>query len=256
MFLASQLLGFLLEPLIWVLVPLVAGVVVLRRRPRGGRLLCATALAALLLSGWEAVPNAILRSMELRYPPPPAPAQMQDYVGVVVLGGALSNWRLWAEHGQPALNEAAERMTAAASLAHRYPHLQLLFTGGSVEVVDKGLTEAERARQFFDEQGVPAGRVWYESGARTTAENATLSARVPGVDPRQRWLLLTSAYHMPRSMAVFEAAGWNVRPYPVDYRTGSRASWYDFSLHYGPQAWTLALHEWIGLLAYRWAGRA
>ena len=256
MFIASQLLHFVLEPLVWVLLSLAAALLVLRKRPRAGRFLCWTALMALLLSGWEAVPNAMLRNMELRYPPPPFPAQMQDYVGVVVLGGALAHWQLWADHGQVALNENAERMTTAASLAHRYPHLQLLFTGGITNVTVKGLTEAERARQFFDEQGVPAGRVLYESGARTTAENATLSAKLPGVDPRQRWLLLTSAYHMPRSMAVFAAAGWNVRPYPVDYRTSSTPSWFDFSFHYGPRSWTLALHEWIGLLAYRWAGRA
>lgn len=255
MFIASKLLKFALEPLVWVLLPLIAGLLLLRRRPRTGRRLCTAALLALLLSGWEALPNAMLRSMELRYPPPPAPSEMQDYVGVVVLGGALAHWRLWDDHAQVALNENAERMTTAVALAQRYPHLRLLFTGGIANLQREGRTEADRARQFFDELGVSADHVWYEPGARNTAENATLSAKLPGVDPHQRWLLLTSAYHMPRSMAVFEAAGWNVRPYPVDYRTSSTPSWFDFSFHYGPRAWTLALHEWIGLQAYRWAGR-
>jgi len=255
MFQASKILSFAFEPLVWVLLPLLAGLLWMRRRPRTGRGLCWLALAALLLGGWEALPNAMLHGMEHRYPPPPRPEEMGEYVGVVVLGGALANARLWSDHGQPALNEAAERMTEAVALARQYPHLRLLFTGGSGKLLQEELSEAERAAQFFGAMGVAAQRVQYEDRSRTTAENAIFSARLPGVDPRQRWLLLTSAYHMPRSMGVFEAAGWNVRPYPVDYRTSSNPRWYDFSFHFGPNAWALALHEWVGYEVYRWTGR-
>ena len=76
---------------------------------------------------------------------------------------------------------------------------------------------------------------------------------VPGVDKTQRWLLLTSAFHMPRAMGAFQKIGWNVTPYPVDYLTTSGASWYDFSLHFGPTSWELALHEWLGYYVYKMA---
>ena len=64
---------------------------------------------------------------------------------------------------------------------------------------------------------------------------------------------MTSAWHMPRSMGVFQKIGWNVTPYPVDYRTSSDASWQDFSLHYGPSDWELALHELLGYYVYKMA---
>ena len=118
------------------------------------------------------------------------------------------------------------------------------------------LSEAERAKLFFDSMGVPPQRVMYESASHTTYENAILSAKVPGVDPTQRWLLLTSAFHMPRAMALFRKAGWNVTPYPVDFRTSNDTPWASYSLAGGADKWHLVLHELAGLLAYRLAGRA
>jgi uncharacterized SAM-binding protein YcdF (DUF218 family) len=98
--------------------------------------------------------------------------------------------------------------------------------------------------------------VLYESASRTTYENAIFSARVPGVNPAQPWLLLTSASHMPRSMATFRKAGWNVTAYPVDFRTGNQTPWSQYSLARGASKWHNALHELLGWLTYRLAGRA
>jgi len=96
----------------------------------------------------------------------------------------------------------------------------------------------------------------FEFGSRTTYENAVFTAALPGVDRTRPWLLVTSAWHMPRALATFRAAGWNVTPYPVDYRTGIRTPWTEYSLVDSPRRWRIALHEWAGLLAYRLAGRA
>jgi uncharacterized SAM-binding protein YcdF (DUF218 family) len=79
---------------------------------------------------------------------------------------------------------------------------------------------------------------------------------LPGVSAAQPWLLLTSAFHMPRSVALFRKAGWNVTPYPVDFRAGTQTPWTQYSLERGARKWHLALHEIVGLLAYRLAGRA
>ncbi len=121
-------------------------------------------------------------------------------------------------------------------------------------VAGKGDTEAVRARILFDSLGVDPARVVYEDRARNTYENALYSAGLADVDKRQSWLLLTSAFHMPRAMGVFTRGGWNVTPWPVDYRTTAHDSWFDFSLHGGPNLWSLALHEWLGIAAYRMAG--
>lgn len=251
MFIASKVLAFAVEPLYWVLLFLACGLLVLSRRPRLGKGLIWTSLVALLLSGWVFVPNQLLRSLESRYPRLPEGSDMQQYVGVVVLGGALSNPQLWVEHKQVALNNQAGRMTAAVSLMQKYPHLKVIFSGGNASVSGSGLTESQLARMFFDDMGVPAARVMYEDRSRNTYENGYFSAMLPGVDKRQPWLLLTSSFHMPRSMGVFEKVGWNVTPYPVDYRTTSGGSWYDFSLHFGPRQWELAVHELLGYYVYR-----
>ena len=255
MFTVSKLLAFALEPLFWVLVLLLGGVLLLPRRPRLGKSLAWAALLALVLSAWTPLPLLALRELETRFPPPPADTDLRQFVGVVVMGGAIARSELWVASGQMALNEHAERMAMAVSLARRHPHLKLLYTGGIASLDGDGLTEAVRARQYFDVMGVDPAQVLYEDKSRNTFENAILSARVPGVNKAERWLLLTSASHMPRSMGVFVKAGWNVTPYPVDYSTTAELDWLDFSMHYGPRTWHAALHEMLGYQAYRWLGK-
>lgn len=255
MFIVAQLLSFATQPLAWVVLLLLPGLLLLRRHRRTGAGLIWAALLVLLLQGWLPLPDAILRRLEAQHPAPSAQTDLRAYAGIVVLGGALEPSYVWAGHGQPALNDAAERMTAALPLLQRYPHLQLLFTGGEGDLLGQGLTEAERARIFYDSMDVPRERLRFESASRTTYENALFSAALPGLDKTRPWLLLTSAWHMPRAMATFRQAGWNVTPWPVDYRSGQTTPWTQYSLAGGAAHWHRALHELVGLLAYRLASR-
>lgn len=256
MFIASRLLSFATQPLAWVALLLLGALIGLSMRRRGALTLGWLALAVLLLQGWEPLPDALLRQLEGRYPEPAAHASLRPFVGVIVLGGALESAYVWQGHAQPALNDAAERMTEAVHLMQQYPHLRLLFSGGEGELLAEGLPEAERAKIFFNRMGVDPQRVLYESASRTTYENAIFSARLPGIKPGQPWLLLTSASHMPRAMATFQKAGWNVAAYPVDFRAGDQTPWSQYSLALSANKWHLALHEWLGLMAYRLAGQA
>lgn len=255
MFVTAKLLSFITQPLAWVVLLLLSGLLLSRWRRRTGTGLIWLALLVLLIQGWLPLPDAILRRLEAQYPAPSASTELQGYAGIVVLGGALEPSYVWAGHGQPALNERAERMTAALPLLQRAPHFRLLFTGGEGELLGQGMSEAERARIFYDSMGVPRERLLFESASRTTYENAILSAALPDVDKTRPWLLLTSAWHMPRAMAVFEKAGWNVTPWPVDYRSGQETPWTQYSLAKGANKWQVALHELIGLLAYRLSGQ-
>jgi len=256
MFLASKLLSFVTQPLAWVLLLFVLSVACRPFWRAWGQGFNWAALAILLLQGWEPLPDMLLRQLETQYAEPAPQATLQAYAGVVVLGGALEPAYVWQGHQQPALNGAAERMTAPISLLKNNPHLTVLFTGGEGELFAQGLGEAARAKIFFDSMGIAAERVMYESESHTTYENAVLSARLKNVTPSQPWLLLTSASHMPRAMATFRKAGWNVTAYPVDYRTGEATPWTRYSLTEGARKWHNALHELLGLLAYRLAGRA
>jgi uncharacterized SAM-binding protein YcdF (DUF218 family) len=256
MFIASKLLSFITQPLAWVVVLLLASLLMQRRNNLWRLRLGWGALLVLLLQGWEPLPDAVLRQLEAQYAGLGAQDNLKKYVGVVVLGGALESTYVWQGHNQVALNEAAERMTVPVALLQQQPHLRLLFTGGEGELFVQGLAEADRAKIFFDSMGVHASKVLYESTSHTTYENAVFSAALAGVHPDQPWLLLTSASHMPRSMTTFVKAGWNVTPYPVDFRAGQQTPWTQYSLTAGAKKWHLALHEWAGLLAYRLAGRA
>ena len=263
MFVASKLLIFWTQPLAWSAALMLLALVLLGRaaatsgvRRRWGLRALGLAFFLLLIQGWEPLPDALLRRLEDPYTHTPKAQELQSYHGVVVLGGALEPSFVWEGRTQFALNDAAERMVAPLVLLRQKPDLQLLFTGGEGDLLEKGLSEAERARIFYESLGIPPERLLMEDQSRTTYENAILSARVPGVDPTQPWLLATSAWHMRRSLATFQKAGWNVSPYAVDFTTGSATPWTAYSLVRGSRKWALLLHEWLGLLAYRLAGRA
>ena len=265
MFIASKLLVFVTQPLAWVAALMLWALVLFGRSPakayavraqRRGRRVLWLALALLLLQGWEPLPDALLRRLEDPYARTPSAQELQGYHGVVVLGGALEPSHVWEGRSQIALNDGAERMVVPLMLMRQKPTLQILFTGGEGDLLDKGLSEAERARIFYQSMGVPPERLLLEDRSRTTYENAVLSAKLPGVDPGQRWLLLTTASHMRRAMATFQKAGWDVTPYAVDFATGSQTPWTSYSLLQGPRKWVKLLHEVVGLLVYQLSGRA
>ncbi len=272
MFVISKLLMFVTQPLAWVALLLLAGLLLLRSglraplqtqrenqcRSKGlwGHRLVALALFVLVLQGWALLPDALIRRLENTYAAQPASPDLKNFAGVVVLGGALESASVWEGRSQSALNSAAERMVAPLPLMQQHPHLRLLFTGGEGELLAQGLTEAQRAEIFYQAMGLAPARLILEDRSRNTFENAVLSAAIAGVDIKKPWLLVTSAWHMPRAMATFEKAGWNVTAYPVDFRTGRSTPWTDYSLPDGAAKWQLVLHELLGLWVYQFTGRA
>lgn len=256
MFVIGKLLGVCTQPLFWVMLLLLWSLWVSRKRPAQARFLTAAAAGLLVFLGWLPAPNALLHDLESRYAEFPPQADLRQYAGMVVLGGALDQGYIAADHRQPVLNDAAERMLAPIAPARALPQLHIVFTGGEGSVFGAGPSEAERARVVFERLGLADNRVQYESASRTTFENAVLTAQLPGMDIAKPWLLVTSAWHMPRSMAVFRKAGWNVTAYPVDFRTAGNTPWTEYSLRDGVTRWQLVLHEWLGLLAYSMRGWA
>jgi uncharacterized SAM-binding protein YcdF (DUF218 family) len=255
MFILSKILGLLTEPLTWVTGLLLTGLFFRRHKPVAARRLRWSALAVLLAVGWLPLPTWLSQQLEGRYAEIAPQADLRSYVGVIVLGGATASGQVQQAHVQPLLNGAAERMTAPVAMLRRNPHLRLVFTGGEGSLFGSGPSEADRARVFFDSMGLPPDRVQYESASRSTFENAVLTAQLPGIDITQRWLLVTSAAHMPRAMATFAKAGWNATAYPVDFQTGGTTSWASYSQAGGINNWQNVLHELLGLLAYRLTGR-
>jgi uncharacterized SAM-binding protein YcdF (DUF218 family) len=245
LFYASKLLAAFLQPLTWAAVLFLLALWWLPKRPVAGRRALIAGIGISAVIGWMPLPDALLRHLESQYPAPQG--SLQPYVGMVVLGGAIGIPYGEQDLRRYTLDASAQRMTAPVALLRQYPHLLMLFSGGQSDVIARETSVADAAREFYASMGVPPDRVLYERAARNTYENAVLSARLPGVDKTKPWLLVTSAWHMPRSMALFQREGWNVTPYPVDFRTGSYTPWSHYSIAEGALRWEMLLHEVVGM---------
>ncbi len=247
MFVLSKLLGWLLTPsnLLVVLVFLAC----LRRQRRGRRNMLALSLAGILLVvGVLPVDEILIRPLEDRFPRPAEPPPHVD--GIIILGGAV-NPDITAFRHAITVNEHAERLMAAVTLARRYPEAELVHTGGSSEILPDGATEAQVADRWFTEAGIAPGRIVLEDRSRNTRENAVFSKELVKPTPGQVWLLVTSAAHMPRSVGIFRRVGWTVVPWPVDYETGPHLEM-QLSRSVADRLTVIddAAHEWVGLVYY------
>lgn len=255
LFIFSKIFGFLAAPSNLIILIGVAGIALLPTRYFVvGRRLIIASLLLIVVIGILPIGVVLTVPLEARFPRWD-PARGAP-TGIVVLGGAVSPI-LSAVHRQVALNDSAERITAAVELARKYPNARIVFSGGNASLFPGRLREATFAARQFEDLGLPPGRVELEPESRNTEENAVFTKRIVEPKPEERWLLVTSAMHMPRAVGVFRQAGFPVEAYPVDYRS---AGWRDLrliptSFVGGLNRTDRAAHEWVGLLAYWIAGR-
>jgi uncharacterized SAM-binding protein YcdF (DUF218 family) len=254
-FILSKILGFFALPSNVLITIGIAGLVLLCTRLRQlASWLVVTSVALIAVAGLSPLGNALILPLEQRFPPWDPSRGAPD--GIVVLGGAIS-LDVSAARGAVALNEAAERITATVELARRYPNARIIFSGGNNFLLASDAVEAAIAVQEFEALGVAHERITAEEQSRNTIENAVFSRLLANPQPGERWILVTSAYHMPRAIAAFRAAGFPIEAYPVDWRTrGPVDALTPFpSLGDGLRRTDTAVREWVGLLAYRITGK-
>ncbi|MBO6510960.1 MAG: YdcF family protein [Roseibium sp.] len=243
---SNFLIGLLLLGLLLMLVG--------RWRKLGNR--CAwLGVAGLIVCGFSPAANWLILPLEERFP---RPATLEGYDGIIVLGGAVDTI-VTGGRGDTALTTSGERITITARLAQQIPDARVVHTGGKGVIVSAQATEAEGAARLFEDFGIAPDRILLEDASRNTWENAVLTKALVKPEPGQSWLLVTSAYHMPRSMGVFRKAGWTgVTAYPVDYRTRGSEDWtLGFSgASKGLRRFDVAFKEWIGLVVYWVTGRS
>jgi uncharacterized SAM-binding protein YcdF (DUF218 family) len=258
-FALSKLLWALVQPGNLLLILLVCGSVgLLAKRRRLGTALVASSAAGFLAIALLPIGQWLLIPLENRFPPVEEVPERID--GMVVLGGSLDA-EVSMSRRQAALREAAERLTGAIELARARPNARLIFSGGIGRLTGEA-SEAVAVEQFWRAQGVPSARVTFERESRNTYENAGLSKRVADPQVGERWLLVTSAAHMPRAVGVFRAIGWPVIAYPVDFRTTGRLElrelvdgWLQLDFSERLIELDQAARSWIGLVTYRLMGR-
>lgn len=258
-------MSFVLSKLLWAIVApgsllilllgagMLAATVPHEKIRRAGRRLSAAAAGILFLLALLPFGDWAMTPLENRF----LTATPDQVDGIILLGGdeqpALSDAR-----GQPVALESLRRYMTFAELSRRYPEAKLVFTGGSPLVNGRTtrMAEADVARQILTEMGVDAARVVFERNSRNTYENAHLSADIVRPDEGQTWLLVTSAFHMPRAIGVFRKAGWHVAAAPAGYYTPGGyevALWKPFDEQL--RILTTAVREYIGLVAYSLMGR-
>ena len=247
---------FLVEPSnLFPAVALIGILLGVTRYQRLGRVLALTGTLCLLVFGLTPAANWLILPLEMRFPVPDLTNRRID--GIIVLGGAVQERQTLA-HGPLAMNDAGERIIAMADLARRFPQARVVFTGGAGVYSDAPKPEAEVVREQLGTLGLASDRVLFETLSLDTYENATLTRKMVQPKPGETWLLVTSAWHMPRSVGIFRRQGWEVLAYPVDFRT---AGWQDStrwlaSVSTGLRRTDVAAREWLGLLVYWLTGKS
>ncbi|TYB85607.1 YdcF family protein [Oceaniovalibus sp. ACAM 378] len=255
-FIASKVVWALIRPDSWIVLGICLTFLgVWRRRQRLA--LWAGIMTLVATIGISVLPigDLLLRQLETRYPIAP---KLTNIDGIVVLGGGEDAY-LSARWDQVILGDGAERFTATLALARENPNARIVFTGGSGalrDVTSNNWSGASVAERFFAEQGVDPARITFERASRNTAENATLTAALIAPPPDETWVLITSAFHMPRSVDSFISAGWSsIIPWPVDFRSRDMGRGLGWDLTGNLINLNIAIRERVGLIAYRFLQR-
>lgn len=254
----SRILFFIVQPSHVAMLLIGVGLAVLLLRPTAARLgkrLATTGFVLLLLLGFSPIGHALLLPLEERFPAGRIPAA--SVAGIILLGG-FEDPDISGARGALTLNESAERVTETVLLARKLPEAKVVFTGGAANLLLSGESAAPAVASFLEAAGIAPDRIVLERVSRNTYENAILVRELLEPRPGDTWLLVTSAWHMPRAVGAFRQAGFDVVPWPADYRTRGAD---DLTLPFdkmteGLRRTDMAVREWIGLVAYRLLGRS
>jgi uncharacterized SAM-binding protein YcdF (DUF218 family) len=256
-FYASKLISALIWPSSVITAVLLAGVVGVLAG-RGGvwaRRCLGVGFALLLVCGFGPVGSILMLPLEQRFERGPVPP---DVDGVIILGG-FEMGAMTQARGQLSFNEAGERLTEGLRLALSLPTSKVIYTGGEAWLLGSEKSGAATSiGDMITAFGIARERIVLEELSRTTWENADKLRAILKPRPGQRFLLVTSAFHMPRAMGTFRAAGYDVTAWPVDYRTAGLLDALSprTSIYGGLEMLDVAFKEWVGLVAYRLSGRS
>jgi len=225
---------------------LIGVVLLFFKRRRSGTVLAAIGIIGFILWGISPIGTLLITPLETRFPQ--VKALPDDIAGIIILGGSVEPV-ISGYWGQPGLNDRVERLTEGIALALAHPDLPLAFSGGLNRGEDGPPSEAAVAGYLFHQMHV-TNPVILEDRARNTHDNAQFLKPLLPKDRTGPWVLVTSSYHMPRSVGVFRAAGIDVIPYPVDFKSIPEWSGWSYEVVKGAALADFAMREWLALLAY------
>ncbi|MEM7169339.1 MAG: YdcF family protein [Pseudomonadota bacterium] len=238
----SKAIWILIQPSKILLLLLGLGLILLWTRwRRFGRALASVAGLVLAIAGLLPIGQLLLLPLENRF----VSDRQIAPEGIIVLGGAYDA-RVSKSRGMATFGASVDRILALHHLTRQYP---------DAEVVIAGTGDADAVAGLQSEWGLDGVEMVFDNVSRSTAEHPGQAAKVAKTAIEENWLLVTSAYHIPRAMGVFRKAGWSVHPYPVDHLTIADGLIIRPNVSVNLIELDLAAKEWVGLLAYRLTGR-
>lgn len=250
----TRIVWLVAQPLALALILLLAALVLAAfRRPRLAGAASVLSAIVLGLSAFTTLGYVLIGTLESRFERPAEPARID---GIVVLGGGMDGEVNSARHGWE-LNRSGDRMVETLRLALRHPEARIVIAGGPAALAPQQEAESVAGRRFFEAFGIAAERVAIDDMSRNTEENVAFAKQLAGGGDTQTWLLVTSAFHMPRAIGLFRRAQFQVVPWPADYLASGEEPLsikLDQSTENVSVA-TLALREWAGLVGYYLTGR-
>ncbi len=180
----------------------------------------------------------------------------EDVDGILILSGATNPF-LSKEYDQISLNGSVERLTESVQLIKKYPKAKVFFAGGSRFLQYPDLNHSAVAKKFFNSLDINVKNIYFENKSRNTYENIVFAKKKINPDKNEKWVLVTSAFHLKRAINVAEKLGWRFIPYPTDYKLPKKFIWklsFDFSGNLG--SFHQSSHEWVGIISYYIMGRS
>jgi uncharacterized SAM-binding protein YcdF (DUF218 family) len=257
-FILSKVAWFFLTPSNLILLAMLIGVGLLywkRARRIGWRIASIGAITIIVVTIIP-IGDWLIASLERRFPPYTICKTVERPIaGIILLGGAISSQEVSGSIFED-LGPGADRIRKAAQLAHEYPDLLLVVSGGQAFPREGARSEAVATADLLIELGVDLKRLRLETGSRTTAENAKFVSAQATEETEGPWLLVTSAFHMPRSVGSFRKAGVEVIAVPTDWQVDDNRPILTLNALDRLGRLDLGVREYLGLIAYWITGRS
>lgn len=253
-FYISKLIWLLVSPDTLLLILIILTLILLYiGKDKYAKTLLTLLSGVLIIISFFPIGEWMLYPLESRFNSNPVLPEKID--GIIVLSGAedtlLSN--VWK---QVELGAAAERNLSFLTLARKYPKAKLVFTGGTGSLINQEYKAADVAKELFKQQDFDVEKIVFERESRNTFENASYSKKIVNPQENENWILITTSWHMPRSVGIFCKAEWFVIPYPVDHQTNKNNLFrINFDLLNNLYTLKTAIKEWLGLFAYYLGGK-
>lgn len=253
-FLSSKILWSILNPESLLLISLsIIIFLFVRRKDNIAKKLLYFTVSIFMVIGFLPIGSWLIYPLETHFPSHPKLPERVD--GIILLGGSFitSTSQSW---NKVQTNQYADRIHDFLALIHQYPTAKAIFTGGSANVTNQRHTEAYFAEQLFNRIGIKKNRIIYENKARNTFENVIYTKQIAQPQPEETWIVVSTAYHLPRAVGIFCKQNWNIIPYPADFHTNPEELLApSLNLSGNLQQLNEGIHEWLGLTAYYLTGK-